>query len=213
MLCTSAQTFSVRQVQSSNVLYILRSASDGAEGDGRRPDGTGLVGVAQCGELLEAIPSTPAPAQHLRERLPVYRDQDSPSRPGLLGTTAEGLERDAPFSRGEFNAAWKELCAFELEGRAWIPSPTTLERVWASLVAAATIKGVGLEEGFRGDEVETLMEEDGNPGPVVAAVLARIGRGSADFVDGGEFGEHFGASVADMNRNPDRSRQMRALDR
>lgn len=64
-------------------------------------------------------------------------------------------------------------------------------------MSAATIKGISVEELFQVSDVQTLMEEDGHPGPIIYAVFARIGQENAEMVEGGRFGYSLKACVSD----------------
>ena len=89
--------------------------------------------------------------------------------------------QDAPFSAQEFNNTWKQLCAFEVLGRAWLPTPSAVAMVWKSIMSAATIKGVNLEKKFGLNSVGEMVANDGFPSALFKAVV--MGVSDTDFVN------------------------------
>ena len=80
VLCTDAQTYQLRQVQSSNPIFILQPA-ESRRGDNEIPFPT-LSAIAQCTATLELIPSdTAAPfallSRLLKHRLLLYNGTDT----------------------------------------------------------------------------------------------------------------------------------------
>ena len=102
-------------------------------------------------------------------------DQEKESKSKLA------LLLDAPFSAGQFNHAWSSLCAFEVEGRAWLPSPVALLGLWKSFTSAATVQSINFE-AFRIANIITLLEEDGYPRPLVDAMILRVGPDGQDLL-------------------------------
>ena len=84
------------------------------------------------------------------------------------------IRQDAPFSTNEFNEAWKQVCAFEVLGRPWLPTPSALAMVWKSILSAATIRGVSLENSFGLRSLAEVVGNDGYPWPLVMAVMTRL---------------------------------------
>ncbi len=81
---------------------------------------------------------------------------------------------DAPFSTKEFNKAWNQLCAFEVLGRAWLPTPSALAMIWKSILSAATIRGVNLEKSFDLKSLAEMVGNDGYPWALCMAVVIRL---------------------------------------
>ena len=81
---------------------------------------------------------------------------------------------DAPFSAQEFDNTWKQLCAFEVLGRAWLPTPSAVAIVWKSIMSAATIKGVNLEKEIDLNSVGEMVGNDGFPLPLFKAIVMRL---------------------------------------
>ena len=96
--------------------------------------------------------------------------------------------QDAPFSTQEFDKTWKQLCAFEVLGRAWLPTPSAVAMVWKSILSAATIKGVNLEKQFDLNSLGGMVVNDGFPLALFKTVMMRL-VSDTDFVtDDCEYG-------------------------
>lgn len=203
VLCTNDHTYQLRQVQSSNSVYIVQP-SETRRGDSEALS-PGLSAIAQCTATLELIPSNTAASfamisQLLKRSLPSYRGtetelelganttlsskrqapQDQPD--GLFPFTSylgnykdeNAILQDAPYSTEELNKTWKQLCAFEVFGRAWLPTPSALAMVWASILSAATVRGVNLEKRFDLKSIAEMVDNDGYPLALVMAVVTRL---------------------------------------
>lgn len=94
---------------------------------------------------------------------------------------------NAPLSSGEFDKAWKGLCAFEESSRAWLPTSSVLISVWKLIVSAATVRSVDIGEAFSLTTLGGVIEEDGHSIAVFKAVMDRLGSDNAnDLMDGCE---------------------------
>lgn len=82
--------------------------------------------------------------------------------------------QDTPFSTQEFDETWKQVCAFEVLGRAWLPTPSALAMVWKSILSAATIRGVNLEKSFDLKSLAEMVGSDGFPRALIIAVVIRL---------------------------------------
>lgn len=188
VLCTDDQTYQVRQVQSSNAVFVVQpTESDPVpEEDGTIPPVV-LSSIAQCAATLELVLTSPPTIAILKETLPIYIGPESiPAKDSLLKTSGKTIFEDVPFSRGEFDKAWKALCAFDLEGRAWIPAGSALVGVWRSVVSAATLQGVSLGDIFPLATLEGLVAEDDHPSVLFRAIIDRLGSEDEDTMGGCE---------------------------
>lgn len=167
MLCTKDQTFELRQVQSSNVLYILRPSE--VEGDMR----SGLAGVAQCHGLLELVPRSLDVLQYLRTTLPLYDASRNDNRQ-KTGTKSDELLYNAPFSEREIQNGQVELCVFEHGGYCWVPTAETARNVWRSITNSAMIEGISIDGKMDICRVKRLVLEDGCNGAIFDAIIRRI---------------------------------------
>ena len=80
VLCTDDRTYQLRQVQSSNSVFILQP-SESSRGNDRIPSQS-LLAIAQCTSTLELIPSDAAASfaltsQLLKKTLPSYNGADT----------------------------------------------------------------------------------------------------------------------------------------
>lgn len=181
MLCTNDQTFHVRQVQSSNSVYLIQPPETLRQ-DERLPSAKAAVrAVAQCASTLELIPASTTEVS-LRQILPIYSgplvdpraeiETIVESRGKNIIGKQDALE-NIPLSPYQFNEAWVDVCAFELDGQAWIPSANLLKGVWNSIICAATVKNINLAGKFLVLDLADMVEEDGFPHALLDAVIEK----------------------------------------
>ena len=193
VLCTHDRTFHIRQVHSSNSIFLLQpSQTSLADEDGSIPLDR-VSAIAQPTATLELIPSSFRGPSMLRNVLPVYNISriESEGNPGsaLVSRLADKMSKYAtldnvPLSSTEFEAFWTQLCAFEFEGQSWLPAATLLVGVWKSIISAAIANSLNLEQSFRIQDIMDLLREDGYPVPLIEAVVRRIRSGGHDLMDG-----------------------------
>ena len=175
ILCTNDQTYQVRQVQSSNSVFVLQTSESSQVSEDNDNPPISMSAIAQCAIALELVPSSASPVLFLKRAIPLYTGSESMSTASSREINSrDAIQDDAPFSTGEFGTAWKELCAFELEGLAWLPSASLLVSVWNSTISAAVLRGVKIENGFSADILETIVEEDGYPRVLLRAIISRL---------------------------------------
>lgn len=194
VVCTDTQTFNVRQVQSSNSVFVLHpSVTDLLPDDTSTPDAS-VAAIGQCSSTLELVPPSITSLEALRQTLPIYYLAD-PQSQNRLATHSNEIEKlgrnkafqNTPTSQREFDDAWLELCAFELDGQAWIPSANSLKGIWASLMAAAAVKDTDLTVRFRVDDLTDVIEEDGFPNALFNAVIRRVSTVNGSLIGGCTF--------------------------
>lgn len=156
--------------------------SSEAQDDGMDP--VALSAVSKCAVTLELVHTQPSAIAMLREVLPPYKGSKSSPvmNPSEVASKAKIIE-DLPLSRRELEEAWKELCAFEREGKSWIPVASSLIDIWKSVILAATLRGVKIEDDFAMDELEGVVEDDAHPNALFRAVIDRISVQNVDSVD------------------------------
>ena len=88
--------------------------------------------------------------------------------------TREAILDDAPLSREEFRLAWVELCAFEKDGSAMLPTASTLYALWKSFMSASVMNGVKLDESIYVESIAEVVEDDGFPRDLLHAVIRRL---------------------------------------
>ena len=183
VLCTNDHTFQLRQVHSSNSVFLLKpSEAKTSSEDGNIPI-PGLSVVAECKATLELIPVATSAIQYLQKTLPVYRDplgdgsskvELPPSSDAAVAKSKLAVLDDAPMSTGEFESGWIEMCAFETGGQGWRPSASTLNGVWKSVLSAAAVNALNFDNGFPTSSIMSLVEEDGYPKSLLIAVLTKL---------------------------------------
>lgn len=180
VLCTNDRTFHLRQVHSSNSVFLLQpSEATTSSEDGSIPI-PGVSVVAQCKATLELIPAATSAIPYLKESLPVYRDPlgDGNSKFELSSTSAAksklAILDNAPMSTDEFESGWIEVCAFETRGQARRPLASTLNGIWKSILSAAAVNALKFDDGFPTSSITSLVEEDGYPKSLLVAVLTRL---------------------------------------
>lgn len=147
-----------------------------------------MSAIAQCPVTLELVPASPPSTEFLKRSLPVYSGLDHISdsnSPSLM--SRKTLLESAPFSLGEFNKAWKNLCIFELKEQPWLPTASSLVRTWESMTLAATLRNMTLGDGFSLATLDGVIEEDGHPSALVRAVIDRLSLENEDPMDGCEW--------------------------
>lgn len=178
VLCTHDHTFELRQVHSSNSIFVIQP-SQTALNDGEQSGLTtaSAQAVAQCATTLELRPSLRSGSDLFRSLLPQYRgpeDNTGNNFPSQLVKGKEGFCEDAPLSRAEFDAAWVGLCAFELKGNAFLPTAPLLHGIWKSILSATVVKDLKLEVNVFIQDIAGLVEEDGFPRSLLQAVVYRL---------------------------------------
>ena len=135
-----------------------------------------MKAVAQCALILELKSLTISGVRTLQSHLPYYEGPGN----DLSGTTLRKRKievcNDVPLSNDQFEAAWVTVCAFEFENTAVMPTAGSLRRVWSSIMSAAVVNGLKLEDGFLVRDMVGLLEEDGFPRGLLHAVVHRLSR-------------------------------------
>lgn len=183
VLCTESQTYQIRQVHSSNSVFVIQpSNAREASVDGHTSPIL-LTAIAKCTATLEVLPSSPYARAFLGEILPVYeglriikntatetnKNQTLPSKSSKLLTS-----QDLPVSNQEFERAWRVSCAFELDGQSHLPTTAAVLEVWKSILSAALLRNVDMKTEFSFAMIADMVEEDGHPAALVKAVIQRL---------------------------------------
>ena len=188
VLCTDNQTYQVRQVQSSNSVFVLQPSESIQASTNDSISVTSISAIAQCAVTLELVPASPSPAAYLKQTIPAYLGSESLS--ASRSAEAIGIDaiiRNMPFSSGECNIAWKELCGFELEGQALLPSASALVHIWESISSAAALSGACLSGSFSLDTIGRPVQEDGHAHDLFRAVIDRLCSENVGIEDGRGF--------------------------
>lgn len=195
VLCTDTRTFQIRQVQTSNTVFVVQPTEKPLPSNGAEEPATRLCAIAQCPSLLELVPTSSSSSAFLRQNLPEY-DGDQSHTDGSPPTRSTarlepwdkaskfGILEDAPFSAREYEQAWQDLCVFEHGSASWIPTPSISASAWDAVVVAASVRGLKLDESFPISPMFSTVEELHLPEPLVEAVLARVSARDQDGQDG-----------------------------
>lgn len=194
VFCTDTQTFNLRQVQSSNSVFILQPSMNDLLPDDPSTPNANVAAIAQCTSTLELVPPVIMGLAALRQTLPIYNlaDHQNQNRLATHSNETEKFGRhkafqNTPTSQREFDDAWLEVCAFELDRQAWIPSANSLKDIWASITAAAAVKDIDLTERFRVVDLIDIVEEDGFPNALFNAVIRRVSIANGSLINGCTF--------------------------
>ena len=183
VICTQDETFEVRQVHSSNVLYILQVSRYATDDTFDASYYEGMTAIAQCKGLLELVKASPLAEQYLKVHVPTYQLEGGSMPSATHIRTRLELLDDAPFSNGEFQNACTQLCIFEIEGNPWLPTASVLKNIWTSFLSAAIVKDIDITKAFQAVTLVTLVEEDGHIGSALQAILQRIALVSKDSIN------------------------------
>lgn len=178
MLCTPDKTFQLRQVQTSNSLFVTRPTHE-SHGNDEIPVPTTRA-VASCAATLELQPSDASPIALLEQALPLYDLVDGEVYASGKRQTKSGIFPHLPFSDGECEGAWRTIMAFEHDGSSYRPSASALALVWKSVNAAALAEGVKLDGQFMTRDVAEPVAEEGHPEDLVRAILHHLAADEQD---------------------------------
>ncbi|KAF2750336.1 hypothetical protein M011DRAFT_474789 [Sporormia fimetaria CBS 119925] len=171
VLCTPDKTFQLRQVQTSNSLFVTQAVLEHHGNDIPVPT---TRAIATCPTTLELHPSDGSPVAMLEQALPLYDIIEGEVDAVGSGKEKEDILSHIPFSQAECVRAWTSLAAFEHLGSSYQPSATALCQVWKSINASAIADGVKLDEQFLSEDVSKGVVEDGHPVELAEAILRRL---------------------------------------
>lgn len=206
-LVTETQTFVVRQVNSSNSVFVVRphvnetsGKEEGVTAFSTVPatletqlisDLSGVKRLFDAGGSEGKVVPIPDAVQQLTSRLSVIHSL-SEITPKNSQLDRVALSRDIPFSQAELDLAWIWLCAFEAEGKCYRPSSRLRLQTWKRVLDAATIGDVDLGQQFLvrdlwksvlGDDSEESEGEKELFEAIVRRVSVGVDEGSASDSD------------------------------
>lgn len=167
-LTTNHKTYLIRQVHTSNTLYITSPSHHGP----------GTTAISQCRSALECLP---APVRHaestLRSLLIPFADPQDididirPSNP----RPKSYVFAHTPMSHDECQTVWKDLVAFEHTGQSFRPTVAALTRVWKWLLEVAYANAVNLAEPIQKETIDKMLEgEDEWPSTLIDAIFLKL---------------------------------------
>ncbi|WEW57424.1 hypothetical protein PRK78_002891 [Emydomyces testavorans] len=189
-LCTDTETYLLRQVHSSNSIFVLKPTlflqNDG-EKDETLAKGTtdAVTAIALCKSTLELqkIRDGPSALPYLLRSLQVYGTldleedaldtdkiaqigQDPPIGSMERHKVLARLFADIPFSALECHQVWVDMCGFVHEDRKLgilsvrRPSAAAKLSVWKKLLEGSVLQGINLEQQFLVRDLWTSMLDD-----------------------------------------------------
>ncbi|OCK78954.1 hypothetical protein K432DRAFT_300870 [Lepidopterella palustris CBS 459.81] len=168
VLCTRDQTFQLRQVQTSNSVFVTQPVF---ETHGDEIPIPGLSAISSCTTTLELHAVAASPLPFLKDALLVWDSNDGMVDAAGNGQSKRALFSNIPLSDGECETGWQELAAFELAGSSFRPSLKTQLQVWQSINAAALAESINLGSQFLTEDLINAMEDEGYPSSLIAALL------------------------------------------
>lgn len=165
-LTTKDKTYLLRQVHTSNTVYITTPTDDAS----------GTTAISQCGSTLECLP---APVRHAESTLrslliPFGEPQDIDIRPSNP-RSKDHVFAHTPMSHDECQTVWKDLVAFEHSGQSFRPTAVVLAGVWKWLLEIAYANAVNLAEPVQKEVVDEMLDgEDEWPRSLVDAILSKL---------------------------------------
>jgi sister chromatid cohesion protein DCC1 len=171
VLCTPTKSFQIRQVQTSNCIFVTQPSLD-AHGNAMPTPTT--CAIAACTATLELHPADTPAVAYLEDVLPVYDIIGGEVDVTQNGKSKAAVFADIPLSNGQCEQGWVEAVAFELSGSSYRPSANTLRQVWSSINAAALAEGMKLDSQFLGYDLAELVHEEGYPAALAQAVFGHL---------------------------------------
>ncbi|KAK0253288.1 hypothetical protein LTR91_009730 [Friedmanniomyces endolithicus] len=195
VICTPNKTYNIRQVNTSNSVYICQPTSHNDDDDDENPQ-PGLQAIAQSSWTLElSSTASPSAVPYLKAALPTYSSTGT-YQSNELRASKQQIFDDTPLSQAECEAAWKDLACFEVESDpkgCFLPTASAKVQVWRAILESATAAGVD----FGGNQLSLKQVE------------MVIDRSDEDWPD--ELGRAMLASVCDHEGMIDQGRGVRAV--
>ena len=195
VLCTPSQTFSIRQVQTSNSLYLLQPSLTTPHSSIQASDEfpeipqSGLTIASTVTSYLELLPTAPDPRPQLYKSLPVYHGWgEADNDGGALKQTEKlpgyhGLLEHIPISDAELLRAWTDAGGFILSSVPYRPSAALSLQLLNRISVASSISQIALSDFSKPFTISALwnaIDEDSLPVPLLEAFVRRV----SDSMDG-----------------------------
>ncbi|KAF2829213.1 hypothetical protein CC86DRAFT_403863 [Ophiobolus disseminans] len=177
VLCAPGKAFQLRQVQTSNSLFITQPTLDAHSNVIPIPV---TRAVALCTATLELHLSDASAATLLRDVLPLYDIVGGDVDATQNRTGKADIFEHVPLSEEQCEAGWNEVVAFEHEESSYQPSANALSQVWRSINAAALAEGIKLDSQFLTGDITRAVAEECHPSGLVESVLRHLSTKEAD---------------------------------
>ncbi|USW57378.1 Putative sister chromatid cohesion protein Dcc1 [Septoria linicola] len=190
VLCTPDTTYQIRQVSTSNSVYLIRPHdiadpshnNDGVPERGALllPPQTGVEAVAKCDTTIELLPTSASSAvPYIKAALPTYASTGNYGSTSTGSVTKRELISHIPLSEAECEAGWRELACFESQQEppgSYIPSAKVKVEVWQSALTVAVADGFDVRSPFPENETPPFaIDLPGDwPHEVVVGVFASV---------------------------------------
>lgn len=179
VLCTPTQTYQLRQVQTSNSVFVTQTVLNSHGNKGPVPE---LSAIATCPTTLELHPVTGTAIPYLKDALPLYDMADDMVDAAGNGKGKMRVFSNIPLSDAHCEWSWRELIAFEFAGSSFRPSAATLLKLWQSINSAALAEGIDLSKQFLTEDVLKAIDDESYPVQLFHSLLSRL---TADDQEGG----------------------------
>lgn len=154
VICTNDRTYNVRQVSTSNTVLVTQSSS-GSSDVLRNP---GTEAIAQCTSMLElSLAKDVSAVPLMKVALPVYTSAGAATGSRV---SKQALFDNIPLSDAECEQGWRELCCFQIEDAAFVPSATVIVDCWRTILTTATAAKVDLAAPIGSHHRDALEEND-----------------------------------------------------
>ncbi|KAF2723876.1 hypothetical protein K431DRAFT_324672 [Polychaeton citri CBS 116435] len=174
-LCTDDKTYSIRQVNTSNSVYLARPGLS-VVADGGLPPPASVEAFAQCDSFLEAtLQAKSSAVSHIRSQVPVYSSTGHYG--GKSAVTRGQLYDNIPLSKAECDESWIELACFEMRDSAgsFIPSAAARIQAWSSILTNAAANTIDLTSQIANVDVELIVDDTEDwPVELTQAVLYSV---------------------------------------
>ncbi|KAF7186477.1 hypothetical protein HII31_12179 [Pseudocercospora fuligena] len=153
VLCTPDTTYNVRQVSTSNSVYLTQTTEKQDPGGG--PPKIGVEAVAKCDTTIELLttPTTQAAEPYIKAALPVYSSNGNYG--SAVPVTKAELFSHIPLSQAQCQIGWLNLACFESQDPqgCYVPSAKVKNEIWQLAVTAATADGISLTDPYPTDDL------------------------------------------------------------
>lgn len=183
VLCTPNKTYDIRQVSTSNSVYLTKPHETADDGGGLPR--IGIETVAKCDSTIELLPTAKqSAAPYIKAAVPTYVSTGKYSSQASVSKSE--LFSHIPLSQAECELGWSELACFESvkPPGCFVPSGQVKVQIWQAAITAATAESADLSSSFSTNDIPSYavdLTEDW-PSDLVAAVFASISLPIADTI-------------------------------
>lgn len=175
VICTDSQSFPVRQVHTSNTLFVAHAALLRPSTEDHVPK-DGVRAIASCAATLELYTLKESAIPYLWKLLPLYSSPESFAAvfTGPAYRSLHAVGNDIPLSYQEIEQGWIQICAFAKDGKCFRPTAASLLDVWKAMVSASLAEDIPLNSTFLVDDLWKATKDSEFPRALFDAILARI---------------------------------------